>query len=137
MVELKEQQKAFCDYYLETGNATEAYKKAYPKCKTDNAAAASSSKALRNPKILAYINDRLAQIESQRIAKPEEVLQYLTAVMRGEEKDQFGFDAALADRTRAAELLGKRYRLFTDKVELDGSAVVQIIDDLPKDDDDG
>lgn len=132
MVELKEQQKAFCDYYLETGNATEAYKKAYPKCKTDNAAAASSSKALRNPKILAYLDDRLAQIESERIAKPEEVLQYLTAVMRGEEKDQFGLDAALADRTRAAELLGKRYRLFTDKIETSGNIPVVIMggDDL-------
>lgn len=132
MVELKEQQKAFCDYYLETGNATEAYKKAYPKCKTDNAAAASSSKALRNPKILAYLDERLAQIESERIAKPEEVLQYLTAVMRGEEKDQFGLDAALADRTRAAELLGKRYRLFTDKIETSGNIPVVIMggDDL-------
>lgn len=132
MVELKEQQKAFCDYYLETGNATEAYKKAYPKCKTDNAAAASSSKALRNPKILAYLDDRLAQIESERIARPEEVLKYLTAVMRGEEKDQFGLDAALADRTRAAELLGKRYRLFTDKIETSGNIPVVIMggDDL-------
>ena len=37
--------------------------------------------------------------------------------MRGEEKDQFGLDAALQDRTKAAELLGKRYRLFVDKVE--------------------
>lgn len=132
MVELKEQQKAFCDYYLETGNATEAYKKAYPKCKTDNAAAASSSKALRNPKILAYLDERLAQIESERIARPEEVLKYLTAVMRGEEKDQFGLDAALADRTRAAELLGKRYRLFTDKIETSGNIPVVIMggDDL-------
>lgn len=37
--------------------------------------------------------------------------------MRGEEKDQFGLDASLQDRTKAAELLGKRYRLFVDKVE--------------------
>ena len=39
--------------------------------------------------------------------------------MRGKEKDQFGLDASLQDRTKAAELLGKRYRLFVDKVEKD------------------
>ena len=50
--------------------------------------------------------------------------------MRGEEKDQFGLDASLQDRTKAAELLGKRYRLFTEKVELEGSVPVQIVDDI-------
>ena len=44
--------------------------------------------------------------------------------MRGEEKDQFGLDASLQDRTKAAELLGKRYRLFTEKIEADVNATV-------------
>lgn len=121
---MTEKQKAFCDYYLETGNATEAYKRAYPSCKKDGTARTNSSKLLTNANISQYIDKRLKEIESERIAKPEEVLQYLTKVLRGEEKDQFGLDATLQDRTKAAELLGKRYRLFVDKVETDVNATV-------------
>lgn len=121
---MTEKQKAFCDYYLETGNATEAYKRAYPSCKKDGTARTNSSKLLTNANISQYIDKRLKEIESERIAKPEEVLQYLTSVLRGEEKDQFGLDATLQDRTKAAELLGKRYRLFVDKVEADVNATV-------------
>lgn len=121
---MTEKQKAFCDYYLETGNATEAYKRAYPSCKKDGTARTNSSKLLTNANISQYIDKRLKEIESERIAKPEEVLQYLTSVLRGEEKDQFGLDATLQDRTKAAELLGKRYRLFVDKVEQEVSATV-------------
>lgn len=123
---MTEKQKAFCDYYLETGNATEAYKRAYPSCKKDGTARTNSSKLLTNANISQYIDKRLKEIESERIAKPEEVLQYLTSVLRGEEKDQFGLDATLQDRTKAAELLGKRYRLFTDKMEVTGEIPVVI-----------
>lgn len=127
---MTEKQKAFCDYYLETGNATEAYKRAYPSCKKDGTARTNSSKLLTNANISQYIDKRLKEIESERIAKPEEVLQYLTSVLRGEEKDQFGLDATLQDRTKAAELLGKRYRLFTEKMEIEGAQRVQIVDDI-------
>lgn len=114
---LTQKQKAFCDYYLETGNATESYKQAYKSCKKDGTARANSSKLLAKANISQYINERVKQMDDERIAKPEEVLKYLTGVMRGETKDQFGLDASLQDRTKAAELLGKRYRLFVDKVE--------------------
>lgn len=127
---MTEKQKAFCDYYLESGNATEAYKRAYPSCKKDGTARTNSSKLLTNANISQYIDKRLKEIESERIAKPEEVLQYLTKVLRGEEKDQFGLDATLQDRTKAAELLGKRYRLFTEKMEIEGAQRVQIVDDI-------
>ncbi len=130
---MTEKQKAFCDYYLETGNATEAYKRAYPSCKKDGTARTNSSKLLTNANISQYIDKRLKEIESERIAKPEEVLQYLTKVLRGEEKDQFGLDATLQDRTKAAELLGKRYRLFTEKMEIEGAQRVQIVDDIEDD----
>ena len=139
---MTEKQKAFCDYYLETGNATEAYKRAYPSCKKDGTARTNSSKLLTNANISQYIDKRLKEIESERIAKPEEVLQYLTSVLRGEEKDQFGLDATLQDRTKAAELLGKRYRLFVDKVEKDSNVNVNsttkldsILNQLKDDDD--
>lgn len=127
MNKMTEKQKAFCDYYIETGNATEAAIKAGYSKKT---AKVIGSENLTKPYLKQYIDERLAKIEDARIAKGEEVLQYLTKVMRGEEKDQFGLDASLQDRTKAAELLGKRYRLFTEKIEVDGVQQVQIVDDI-------
>ncbi len=130
MSKLTDKQKSFCDYYLELGNATEAYIKAgYNK----KGARANASRLIANDSIKQYLNERRKQIESERIAKPEEVLQYLTKVMRGEEKDQFDLDASLQDRTKAAELLGKRYRLFTEKLEVEaGDKGVTINIDIPK-----
>lgn len=127
MDKMTEKQKAFCDYYIETGNATEAAIKAGYSKKT---AKVIGSENLTKPYLKQYIDERLTKIEDERIAKGEEVLQYLTKVMRGEEKDQFGLDASLQDRTKAAELLGKRYRLFTEKIEVDGVQQVQIVDDI-------
>ena len=105
-------QRAFADYYIETGNATEAARRAgYKKPNVQG------SQNLEKLSIKSYIEERVKASDEKRIAKGEEVLEYLTKVMRGEEKDQFGLDASLQDRTKAAELLGKRYRLFVDKVE--------------------
>lgn len=118
---LTPKQKAFCDYYLELGNATEAAIKAGYNKKT---ARQIGSMNLTKVDIKQYIEERLKSIEDARIAKGEEVLQYLTRVMRGEEKDQFGLDASLQDRTKCAELLGKRYRLFVDKIEADVNQTV-------------
>jgi phage terminase small subunit len=111
---LTPKQSAFIDYYLELGNATEAYKKAYD-CKNDVTARTNANKNLQKPTIKAYIDQRRAQMDEERIAKPEEVLKYLTSVMRGEIKDQFDLDAPLQERTRAAEALAKRYRLYDAK----------------------
>lgn len=124
---LTPKQKAFVDYYIELGNATEAAIRAGYNKKT---ARQIGSMNLTKVDIKQYIEERLAKIEDARIAKGEEVLQYLTKVMRGEEKDQFGLDPSLQDRTKAAELLGKRYRLFTEKVEVKGVQQVQIVDDI-------
>lgn len=130
---LTDKQKAFCDYYIELGNATEAYKRAYKSCKKDGTARTNASKLLTNTNVLDYVNERLKEVEAKRIANATEVLQYLTKVMRGEEKDQFGLDATLQDRTKAAELLGKRFRLWTEKFEIEGSVHVQIVDDIEND----
>jgi phage terminase small subunit len=119
---LSEKQKAFADYYIESGNASEAYSKAG--YKNYKSAGVEASKTLKNPNVKAYLDKRLKQIEDERIAKPTEVLQYLTKVMRGEEKDQFDLDAPLNERTKAAELLGKRYRLFTERQEIEHSGEV-------------
>lgn len=116
--EISQAQKNFVDYFIESGNQTEAYKKAYPKCKNDNSAAASASKLLRHNKVKQYLDARMAAVDSDKIATAKDVLEYLTSVMRGEEKDQFGLDASLSDRTKAAELLGKRYMLFKEQLDV-------------------
>ena len=117
MDKLTPKQKAFADYYIQTGNATEAYKMAG--YKNYKSAGVEANKTLNNPKVKSYIDERMKVAETKRIASGDEVLQYLTAVMRGEVKDQFDLDASIQDRTKAAELLGKRHRLFTEKVEAD------------------
>lgn len=114
MDKLTPKQKAFADYFIECGNATEAAIRAGYSKKT---AKQIANENLTKPYLKSYIDSRLKEIESKRIATAEEVLQYLTAVMRGEEKDQFELDASLQDRTKAAELIGKRYALFKDRVE--------------------
>ncbi len=132
---MSEKQKAFCDFYIETLNATEAARRAGYSEKT---AKSIGCENLTKPNLKEYIELRLAEMEAHRVADGEEVLQYLTRVMRGEEKDSFDMDASLQDRTKAAELLGKRYRLFIDKQEISGTLEgVTIINDIPKEPDGG
>lgn len=106
---MTEKQKIFCDEYLIDLNATRAYKAAYPNVKNDNTAAAAAARLLRIVNIQEYIDTRLQEKTDALVAKQDEVLQYLTEVIRNEEEDT-------KNRLKAAELLGKRYALFTDKV---------------------
>lgn len=142
-VRLTEKQKQFCDFYIETLNATEAALKAGYSSRT---ARFIGSENLTKPHIQNYIDQRLKELESRRIADAKEVLEYLTAVMRGEEEEtvivggEFGIEKvkkepSIRERNKAAELLGKRYALFTERLDVDGSLSVQIIDDIPDDDD--
>lgn len=121
---LTEKQKRFIDYYIEIGNASKASEMAGYKGKNLNTVGAQNL-----AKLSKFIKVKLEEKESTRIASQDEVLQYLTKVMRGEEKDQFGLDASLQDRTKCAELLGKRYGTFKDKVEHSGSIPVVISGD--------
>lgn len=105
-MEMTPKQKAFADYYLECGNATEAAKRAgYSK----NSAKQIGAENLTKPYISQYIAERQKQIEDERIADISEVLRFFTSVMRGEIKDQFEFEASLADRLYAGKELMKRY----------------------------
>lgn len=97
-------QKAWCDYYIECGNATEAAKKAGYKLPEQ-----SGKDNTRKQPCKQYIAERMKPAEDKRIADADEVLQYLSDVMRGAVKDQFGLDASLQDRTKAAQELMKRY----------------------------
>lgn len=79
--DLNLKQKKFADYYIELGNATEAAIKAGYKSKY---AGTNADKLLKNTNVMAYLEKRLAEIESDRIAKPKEILEYFTSVMRRE-----------------------------------------------------
>lgn len=162
---LTEKQKIFADEYLKDMNAARAYKVAYPNIKKENVAAAAGSRMLRNVKVAEYIKKRLEELQSERVADVQEVLEYLTSVMRREKKetvvvtlnteetkylpDKNGtmrkqtikkeiphvveIPAKLSDANKAAELLGKRYSLFTDKMEHSGTVEgVVIVNDIPK-----
>ena len=119
---LTPKQKAFVDYYIENGgNATQAAIKAGYSQKYANT---NANKLLQNTTISKYIEERNKLIESKRIASITEVKEYWTRVMRGEEKDQFGLDASLQDRNKAAESLAKTYGMFINKIDADVNATV-------------
>lgn len=122
---LTEKERIFADEYIKTTNATQsAIKAGY----AENSASVTGSKMLRKPKVRQYIDAVMNERSKNTIATADEVLQYLTRVMNGEEKDAFGLDVSVADRTKAAELLGKRHMLFTDKVKLDAEIEIDISD---------
>lgn len=143
-------QQRFADEYIITGNASEAYKTAYKNVKKDATARANSSRLLANANVSAYIAERMEELKSEKVADQQEVLEYLTSVMRGQVQDEvllvvgdgdFGSTVErnekrsdTNDRTKAAELLGKRYTMWTDKQQLEVAGAVTFIDDIGEDD---
>ena len=132
---LTPKQRIFCNEYLIDMNATRAYKKAYPNVKKDETAKAAASRLLTNVNVKSYLEEQLKKIEDESIADATEVMKYLTKVMRNEVTEQVvvvegcgdgcsearvvNKDISAKDRNKAAELLGKRYALFTEKIEAD------------------
>ena len=123
-------QQKFADIYIETGNATQSYIDAGYKATTREVAEANARKLLGKHSTQNYIENKMNALQKATIASQDEVLEYLTRVMRGEEKDQFDLDASLQDRTKCAELLGKRYGTFKEKVDVTGNIPVVIEDDI-------
>lgn len=122
---LTEKERIFADEYIKTTNATQsAIKAGY----AEKSASSKGCQLLRKVKVRKYIDDVMEKRSKNTIATADEVLEYLTKVMNGEEKDAFGLDASIADRTKAAELLGKRHMLFTEKVKLDAEIEIDISD---------
>ncbi len=137
VAKLTAKQQRFCDEYLIDLNATQAAIRAGYSEKT---ARAIGNENLTKPDIKNYIDERMAEKEKSLIADQDEVLKYLTAVLRGEGTEEMvvvegqgdGFSKATTvtrdispkDRLKAAELLGKRYSLFKDNVKLDVTPVV-------------
>ena len=122
---LTEKERIFADEYIKTTNATQSAIKAGYSEKT---ASSKGSQLLRKVKVRQYIDEVMDKRSKNTIATADEVLQYLSRVMNGEERDAFGLDVSVADRTKAAELLGKRHMLFIDKVKLDAEIEIDISD---------
>lgn len=150
-MKLTEKQRRFVDYYIETGNKTEAAKRAGYSEKT---AASIGDENLRKPVIRAAIDARLKELEDKRIAKADEVLEFLTATLRGDTKEErvvvestslgkskariIEIPASVRDRLEAAKSLLKRYPMELDakeqklrlqKLEAEIKAAEQVDDD--------
>lgn len=147
LIALTDKQKRFCDEYLIDLNATQAALRAGYSKKT---AKQIGQQNLTKLDLKNYIDKRMKEKESELVANQDEVLKYLTAVLRGETTAQeivvewTGDGCSKAktmkkapsekERLRAAELLGKRYALFTDKVETDVDMDLNITIDYGEDD---
>jgi len=102
---LSVREQKFVSLYLEYGDATKAVKEA--KFNT-NSPAHYARKLLSKPKIQKEVQEQLALFKNECIASSQEIMAFYTASMRGEVKDQFGLDATLSDRLKAADALAKR-----------------------------
>lgn len=135
IVKLTAKQKRFCDEYLIDCNATQAAIRAGY---SERTAYSTGNENLKKPELKTYIEEQLEKMHNEKTADAQEVLEYLTAVMRGQHTEQTlqlvgegvqsiaDIDVSAKERLKAAELLGKRYGLFTDKLEVDGVAKVVI-----------
>ena len=138
MAGLTLKQQKFCDEYIIIGNVEQAaikagYSKAY--------ARGNAHKLVANVSMKSYIAERMAELDSKKIAKQEEVLAYLTSIMRGEQQEKTlvgegmgeqriaDIDVSAKDRIKAAELIGKRYSMWTEKVDVSGGVVFITGDD--------
>jgi phage terminase small subunit len=142
VAQLTAKQQRFVDEYLVDLNATQAAIRAGYSKKTARQIAKEN---LTKPYIKAYIDQQLKKLEDERIAEAKEVLQYLTAVMRGETEEEivgfteFGVERVrkmpyIKDRVKAAELLAKRYGLLNENMNLTAEMAVKIVDDIDDED---
>ncbi|MDS3961908.1 terminase small subunit [Staphylococcus epidermidis] len=143
MTKLNLKQQAFVDEYIKTGTA---YQSAIRAGYSEKYAKSSSHKLLENVGIKAEIDKRMEKLKKDAIADQDEILQYLTSVLRGEVTDQELIPIQVGRgqmdveelekrsdtnaRTKAAELLGKRYMMWTDKQQIETTATVQFNDDI-------
>lgn len=123
---LNPQEREFADTYLITLNGTESILAVKPNLQRHSARCMAWS-WLKDERIINYLQYRMASKDNGLIASQDEVLQFLTAVMRN---DYEAVDANRPfiprDRIACAELLGKRYALFTEKIETSNEVVINV-----------
>lgn len=137
MQKLTVKQQKFADEYIISGNATQAAINAgYAK----RSAHSIGAENLQKPAIFSYIESRRKKISDGKIADQREILEYLTGLMRGEETEPVAtakgifpdVEVGAKDRVKAAELLGKRLAMWTEKRDVTATVgPVQITDDIP------
>ena len=125
---LNKRQIDFVQEYMKTNNINQSAIKAGYSPKT---AYSQASRLLKNNRVQDYIVAIRERLDSDKIADIQEVMEYLTSVMRGEKKDQFDLDPALSERTKAASELAKRLDVRARNLNID--CAVNIIDDIPED----
>ena len=124
---LNQKQIRFVQEYMKTNNITQSAIKAGYSAKT---ATVQGSRLLTLVKVKDYVNAINERLESEKIADIQEVMEYLTAVMRGEVKDQFDMEVSVQDRTRAAGELAKRLDVKAKNVNIEGA--IKIFNDIPQ-----
>ena len=125
---LTQRQIRFVQEFMKSNNVTQAAIRAGYSKKT---ASVQGSRLLTNVKVAEYVDAINERLESDKIADIQEVMEYLTSVMRGDTKDQFDLDASLSERTRAASELAKRLDVRAKTLNIEGA--VNIIDNIPED----
>lgn len=135
-------QRLFADEYLKDLNGTRAYKTIYTTIKNDNVAAVRANTLLKQKDISDYISKRLEEIHNENTADIQEVMEYLTSVLRGESASAVlmmsgnGMQKVTEkppdekERLKAAELLGKRFGMFKDNVDITSNGKTVIVDDI-------
>lgn len=122
-MKLTPKQQAFADYYIQTGNATEAAIKAGYSEKT---ARITGCENLTKPNIQQYIEDKQKELENNRLADMTEVREFWTEAMRNSEN-------SMKDRLKASEMIARTSGAFLDKVEMkttgEQTITVTIMDD--------
>ena len=141
---LNDRQQLFVTEYVKDMNATKAAERAGYSKRT---AYSQGQRLLKNVEIKKAVDKLLLKVRKNNVADAVEIEEYLTAVMRGKMKETEminvgNFEQELVEvpakqttRIKAAELLGKRYSMWTDKQEIDLNQQVVFVDDVPLDDD--
>lgn len=127
-MKLTEKQRRFADYYIETGNAEEAARRA------GYNARGNTTKLLQNTTIRQYIDENMQKLHKSTILSAEQVLEELTKIALGKSKELGLKFVAAQDRNKALELIGKRYAMWTERKEIDANIGVTIVDDLDDED---
>lgn len=129
--------KDFADFYLESGNIYEsAIKAGY----SENYAKTNASKLLEKDSVKNYIDDKLSELQSKRIADITEVMEYLTKGLRQELEEEVvvvtetGVQTVtkkigIRDSNKCVEMLAKRFGILSDKFSIEGIIPVVISGD--------
>lgn len=123
---MTDKQKLFVDEYLKCMSVTKAYKKVYMNVRSDTVARSAGNRLLSKPDVKVYKEERMQELHDANTADIQEVMEYLTAVMRGQQKDEvltMNGDIELLrsstkERNKAAELLAKSYGAFEKNLNL-------------------